>query len=99
MQKCLCTSVLFPLIAVSVAPIAFNVLIVYIAIEQRIACSIAQAVNIPYSSVSVISMLLFFVGALVIAISRMFCATLFCLRTTYATWQERQARETTNLKG
>jgi hypothetical protein len=99
MQKCLCTSVLFPLIAVSVAPIAFNILMVYIAIEQQIACSISQTAKIPYGSVSVISMLLFFVGALVIAISRMFCATLFCLRTTYATWQERQAREPHNLKG
>jgi hypothetical protein len=98
MNKCLCPGALFPLFAVLVAPIAFYILTVYLAIEQRIACSVMQAVNIPYGSVSNISVLLFFVGALVIAISRMLYATVFCLRTTYATWQEHKSRGTNDVK-
>jgi hypothetical protein len=99
MNKCLSSGVLFPLVAVAIAPAAYYALIIYIATEQRIACSISQAINIPYGSVSNISMLLFFVGALVIAISRMLYATVFCLGTTYTAWQERNSRETNNLKG
>ena len=99
MNKCLCRGVVFPLIAVAIAPVAYYALIVYIATEQRIACSISQAINIPYGSISNIGMLLFFVGALVIAISRMLYATVFCLGTTYTTWQERNSRETNDLKG
>lgn len=97
MNKCLCSSILFPLVAISIAPIAYYALGVYIATEEHIACSISQALNVSYSSVSNISMLLFFVGALVIAISRMLSATVFCLGTSYATWQERNASETHDL--
>lgn len=97
MNKCFCSGVLFPLVIVAIAPVAYYALTVYIATEQRIACSISQAINIPYSSASNISLLLFFVGALVIAISRMLYATVFCLGTTYTAWQERNARETNDL--
>ena len=99
MNKCLCGGILFPLVAVAIAPVAYYALTVYVATEQRIACSISQAINIHYGSASNISMLLFFVGALVIAISRMLYATVFCLGTTYTAWQERNSRETNDLKG
>ena len=99
-KKCLCNAVLFPLIGVSVVPIAFFVLTVYLAIERCIAGSIMQAVNnIPYSSVSNISLLLFFVGALVLAIARVLYITVFCMRASYATWRERKSRGLNDLKG
>jgi len=94
MNKCPCGGLLFPLIAAAIAPVVYYIFTIYIATEQHIACSISQAVNIPYGSVSNISVLLFFIGALVIAIIRMFCATAFCVRTTYAVWQERNSSET-----
>jgi hypothetical protein len=99
-NKCLRNAVLFPLIGVSVVPIAFFVLTVYLAVEQSIAGSVTQAVNnIPYGSVSIISLLLFFVGALVLAIARVLYISAFCLRASYATWQERKSRGTNDLKG
>jgi hypothetical protein len=99
-KKCLCNAVLFPLIGVSVVPIAFFILTVYLAIEQCIAGSMAQAVNnIPYSSVSNISLLLFFVGALALAIARVLYVTVFCMRSTYATWRKRKSRGMNDLKG
>ncbi len=99
-KKCLCNAVLFPLIGVLVVPIAFFVLTVYLAIEQSIAGSIVQAVNnVPYGSVSNISLLLFFVGALVLAIARVLYITVFCMRAAYATRRERKSRGTDDLKG
>jgi hypothetical protein len=99
-RKCLRNAVLFPLVGVSVVPIAFFVLTVYLAIEQCLVGSITQAVsNVPYGSVSSISLLLFFVGALVLAIARVLYVSVFCLRASYATWRERKSRGTNDLKG
>src|SRR2546429_5312347 len=97
MCRQLSLGVLLPLIAVSLLPVAYYVFTVYVAAVQRIACSIPQVTNISYSSMSTISVRLFFAGALVIAITRMLYATVFCLHTTYTVWQERNSREAIDL--
>ncbi len=97
MCRQLSAGVLLPLIAVSLLPVAYYVFTVYVAAEQRIACSIPQATNISYSSMSNLSVLLFFAGALAIAITRMLYATVFCLHTTYTVWQEHNSKERNDL--
>ncbi len=94
MCRPLSAGVLLPLIAVSLLPVAYYVFTMYVAAEQRIVCSITQATNISYSSMSHLSVLLFFAGALVVAITRMLYATVSGLHTTYALWLERNSRET-----
>ena len=97
MNRQLSVGVLLPLLVVSLLPVAYYAFTVYVAAVQRIACSIPQVTNISYSSMSTISVRLFFAGALVIAITRMLYATVLCLHTTYTVWQERNSRETNDL--
>ncbi|HEY4035551.1 MAG TPA: hypothetical protein VGL94_16460 [Ktedonobacteraceae bacterium] len=98
MNNRLCTCALLPLIALAVVPVAYYGLIVYFATEQRIACTLTQATNIPYGTISSISMLLFCAVVLAISITKMSYCTVSCLRTTYATWQERNSGEKTDPK-
>ena len=97
MCRQLSAGVLVPLTIVSLLPIAYYIFTRYVVFEQRMVCSISQATNISYSSMSNLSVLLFLAGALTIAITRMLYATVLCLHTTYTVWQERNSRETNDL--
>jgi len=93
MNNRLCAYALLPLVAVVVVPVAYYGLFVYFAFEQHVACSITQATNIPYGTISSISLLLFCVVMLAISITKMSHCTLSCLRTTYTACQERTSQE------
>jgi Mn2+/Fe2+ NRAMP family transporter len=85
--------ILIPLAVVIAAIVAYHGINAYFIAEQRIACTLVQATNTPYETISKIILSLFLVAMLVISITQMCCCTLSCLRTTYLVWQERNSKE------
>src|SRR5690349_23290053 len=96
MKNRLCTCTLLPLIAVVIVPIAYYGLITYFTTEQRIACTLAQATNTSYDTISKIPLLLFLAATLIVSIIKMCYCTLSCLHTTYVARQEHHSKVQNN---
>src|SRR5690349_552200 len=92
MNNRLCACTLLPLIAVLIAPVAYYGFIVYFAAEQHIACSLAQATNTSYDTISKIPLLLFLAAMLIVSITKMCYCTFSCLRTAYVAQQESHSK-------
>ena len=71
---------LLPLIAAAIVTVAYYGFVAYFATEQRIACSLAQATNTSYGTISKITLSLFLVAMLIVSIIKMCHCTLSCLQ-------------------
>lgn len=96
MNNRLLACTLLPLIAAVVAPVAYYGFVVYFTTEQRIACSLAQATNTSYYTISKIPLLLFLTFILIVSITKMCYCTFSCLHTAYVARQEPHSKVQNN---
>lgn len=96
MKNRLCSYTLLTLIAVVIVPVVYYGFVVYFATEQRIACSLAQATNTTYGTISKIPLLLSLAAILIVSIIKMCHCTFSCLHTTYIARQEHHSKVQNN---
>ena len=93
MNNRLLTCTLLPLIAVIVAYAAYHGFNTFIAVERHLACTLVQATNTPYETISKLMQSSFLAAMLVVSIIQTCYCTFSCLRTTYKARQECNSKE------